>query len=185
MSESFAVPEDRPLDHAALTELVDRQAITRVLTTYARSVDRRDLATARSTYHDDAFDDHGRYKGDVDGLFRFFEELGDTLVSTFHMLGTPHIELRGNTAWCETYCLYRRESAPDRPDGPVLQGLRYLDRLSKREGTWRIQHRQVVLDWEHAAGAEPVVPSGPTWLRGSKHGEDPARGFFAEADPAD
>lgn len=169
---------------ATLTTLADHLAITRVLTTYARSVDRGDRATARRTYHDDAYDNHGRYQGDVDGLFRFFDELGDTLLSTFHMLGTPHIELRGDTAWCETYAIYRRESTPERPDGAVMQGLRYLDRLEKRDGEWRIAHRQVVLDWEHQCGPDPVVPSGPNWLRGTKHGVDPATEFFAEADAA-
>jgi ketosteroid isomerase-like protein len=165
-------------------DLLERAAITHVLTTYARAVDRRDLAAARSTYHDDAYDDHGRYRGDVDGLFAFFEQLGDSLVSTFHMLGTPHIELRGDVAWCETYCLYRRESRPDRPDGVVLQGLRYLDRLEKQAGTWRIAHRQVVLDWEQQGGPAPVVPSGDSWLRGSKHGVDPSAAFFASAPAA-
>lgn len=164
-----------------LEELADHITITEVLTRYARAVDHQDFPLARTCYHDDATDDHGRYKGDVEGLFAFFEELAGTLARTFHMLGAPHVVLRGNRAWCETYCLYRREAVASSPHGVVQQGLRYLDLLEKRDGEWRIATRQVVLDWEQQGTDAPAIPSGPTWSRGEFGAADPSVAFFTAA----
>ena len=40
-------------------ELLDRAELTDLVMRYSRGVDRRDFALIRSTYHDDAIDDHG------------------------------------------------------------------------------------------------------------------------------
>ena len=164
-----------------LDEIVDRMSIIDVITRYARSVDRQDFELARSCYHADAFDDHGRYKGDVDGLIDFFRVLGATLRITTHQMGTPHIELVGDTAWVETYCLFRRDSYNATPEDAVMQGLRYLDKFERRQDKWAIVHRQVVLDWEQSGAHAAMPPSSDAWRRGG-HGEtDPSYDFFKEA----
>jgi 3-phenylpropionate/cinnamic acid dioxygenase small subunit len=167
-----------------LEEIADRISITDVITRYARSVDRQDFDLARTCYHPDAFDDHGRYKGDVNGLIDFFRTLGATLRVTTHQMGTPHIELVGGTAWVETYCMFRRDSYHASPQDAVLQGLRYLDRFEKRHGQWAIAYRQVVLDWEQSGALAPTPPSSATWSRGD-HGEhDPSFEFLRAAKAA-
>jgi hypothetical protein len=54
-------------------------------------------------------------------------------------------------------------------------GARYLDRLSRRDGAWRIDERTVVLDWHKtevwASEAPPVPTEG--FARGGRHPEDP------------
>ncbi|WP_203338182.1 nuclear transport factor 2 family protein [Nocardioides limicola] len=161
-----------------LDELASRLEIQNVIAKYAHAVDRRDFETVRSCYHPDAYDDHGRYKGDLDGLLAYFDRLADKLNSTFHLMGTPYIEVKGDTAWAETFAVYRRDL---KGDVPVLQGLRYADRFERRTGQWRIAHRLVILDWEHAAGGEPPLPSAPEWLRGGLGENDPAYALFGEA----
>lgn len=151
--------------------------IREVLTRYARAADRQDFDLIESCYHPDAEDDHGRYKGDLAGLMTYLRELAPNLRDTFHMMSEPNVNVRGTRAWCETYTFYRRDLAGH---PPVYQGLRYLDYFEERDGEWRIARRMVVLDWEHAAGSEPAIPSGPEWLRGGQGNDDPATAFFAE-----
>ncbi len=56
------------------------------------------------------------------------------------------IEIDGDTAHSETYCLFCQR----RRDGErVLEfgGARYIDRLERRDGEWRIAARRTVMDW--------------------------------------
>ncbi|MET8947062.1 nuclear transport factor 2 family protein [Streptomyces sp. NPDC004542] len=164
-----------------LDELASRLAIQNRIAQYAHAVDRRDFELVRDCYHQDAYDDHGRYKGGLDGLIDYFHRLARKLDSTYHLMGTPYIVLEGDTARVETFALHRAQVTGD---APVLQGLRYADRFERREGDWRIAHRLVILDWEHAAGDAPRLPSPPEWLRGDLGERDPAYEMFREARPA-
>lgn len=167
-----------------LDELIDRATITEVLTRYAHAVDRQEFEVARTCYHPDATDNHGRYHGDLDGLIEFFCSLGASLRCTTHQMGTPHMVLVGDTAWAETYCIYRRETVDAAPEDAVVQGLRYLDRFERRAGIWRIAARQVVLDWEQAGACAPTPPSPATWTRGALGDDDPSQSFFSAATKA-
>ena len=51
-----------------LEELEARTAIEDCLKRFARAVDRQDWKAARACYHDDAFDDHGFFKGPPDAF---------------------------------------------------------------------------------------------------------------------
>src|SRR5215210_6467344 len=57
-----------------IRRLIDRAGIQDLMARYARSVDRRDWDAVRSTFHPDAHDDHGDYKGDVDGFITWVSE---------------------------------------------------------------------------------------------------------------
>ena len=52
----------------------DRHEIEACLLRYTRGVDRKDWDLVRSAYHTDAHDNHGNYKGGIDGFI-------DSLVS--------------------------------------------------------------------------------------------------------
>ncbi|MDI2028224.1 nuclear transport factor 2 family protein [Saccharopolyspora sp. TS4A08] len=152
-------------------ELLARAEIGDVLARYAHAIDRGDRELARTCYHPDATDDHGRFSGTVDELFEFFETYGATLESTFHFMSPPTIALDGERAEVETYCLYRRQPVEG---GAVFQGLRYFDIFERRAGRWLIAERTVILDWEHDAPPLPAAASPPTWVRGSRGDTDPA-----------
>ena len=162
-----------------LATLLARAEITDVLTRYVRGADRNDWELVRSCYHPDATDDHGLYAGDVDGLMEFLAEVAATLSATSHQLGPPHIEVDDAAARAETYCLgwYERPGS-EGSIWSIAQGLRYLDRLERREGRWAIVSRIVVLDWERVLA--PGRPSEPaaSWPRGARGDADPSSGFF-------
>ncbi|GAA1248926.1 nuclear transport factor 2 family protein [Prauserella halophila] len=152
-------------------DLLARAEITDVLCRYAHAIDRGNRELARTCYHPDATDDHGRFSGTVDELFEFFRSYGASLKSTYHFLGVPTIVREGTRAEVETYCLYRKQPI----DGAAtFQGLRYVDVFEQRNGRWLVASRTVVLDWEHAAPPDPAVPSPDSWRRGARGDADPA-----------
>lgn len=161
-----------------LETLLARAEITDVLTSYVRGADRNDWQLVRRCYHPDATDDHGLYSGDIDGLITFLRSIASTLTATFHQLGPPHIEVDGDAARVETYCLgwYERATS-NQTTLSIAQGLRYLDKFERRDDRWAIANRIVVLDWEHVRPSDPTVPA-PSWRRGARGENDPSFTFF-------
>lgn len=160
-----------------LSELIARAEIGDVLARYAHAIDRGDRPLARTCYHDDAIDHHGRINASVDEVFAFFESYGATLRGTYHFLGVPLIVVGAegdpDRALAETYCLYRRELL-DPAAEVLMQGLRYCDVLERRDGVWRIAHRTVILDWEQRGPGAPSVAAPPSWTRGARREADVA-----------
>jgi len=156
------------MDERLVCDLLDKQAITEVIITYARAIDRLDEDLLRSVFHPDSQHAHGFVGPSSDpslpsspgapGDFvaYAFEVLG-TLSRTHHQLGNTLIELDGDNAYAETYfSAYHRMRAKGDPlasDGAYdtemdwLVGGRYIDRLQKREGVWKISHRTGLTDW--------------------------------------
>src|SRR5690606_34766002 len=50
---------------SAIQEMLDRESIRNVVWRLCRAMDRADIELFRSCYHEDAWDDHGYYKGPV------------------------------------------------------------------------------------------------------------------------
>lgn len=165
-----------------LETLVIRAEIADVLARYIRAADRGDWDAVRACYHDGAYDDHGDYKGDPDGLVVHLRAVADQLTYTTHQLGQQVLEVDlPNRARAETYCFawYGRRSPTSGRDWSIAQSLRYLDEFERREGRWAIATRRVVMDWEHIC---PVThpPRLDAWLRGSRGPGDPAFSFLSE-----
>lgn len=149
-------------------ELLDKQAITDVIITYARAIDRLDEDLLRSVFHPDSQHAHGfagpssdpslpSSPGAPGDFVAYAFEVLRTLARTHHQLGNIFIELDGDDAYTETYfSAYHRMRAKGDPlasDGAYdtemdwLVGGRYIDRMQKREGVWKISHRTGLTDW--------------------------------------
>lgn len=164
-----------PENPAATTQqIADRTSISDALCRYARGVDRGDWDILRSAYHPDGYDDHGEYKGGIDGLVEWLNQRFAGVDNSIHFLGNCLIEFAGpDLALVETYFASRRLRAPlagEREDlGPRDQLCRqawgrYVDRFERRHGEWRVAHRVVVVDAVFTSVAEGGVRSGPlTW----------------------
>jgi hypothetical protein len=67
--------------------------------------------------------------------------------ATQHCVHNQLVELRGDRASGETYCvarhLYTRAGVRRKLD----MGVRYQDEYVRRGGAWRIARRELVLDW--------------------------------------
>jgi hypothetical protein len=182
------------MSEQGIAELLDKQAITELVTRYARAIDRFDEALLRSVFHPDSQHAHGFVGPSSDpslpcapgapGDFvaYAFEVLG-THTRTHHQLGNILIELDGDDAYAETYfTAYHRMRAIGDPQAAenahdtemdFWVGGRYIDRLQRRQGSWRISHRTGLTDW---ARTEPPATQGfadiPSELVGKRGVED-------------
>jgi hypothetical protein len=135
------------LSIANLELLLDKEAIRDVLHRYCRGIDRRELPYLREVYFEDATEDHGDYRGSGKGFVDRPSTIDPRLEMVHHSLGQIMIDMKGSVALCETYfvcgLIYRPVS--EEPYFADLRG-RYLDRLEKRNGDWKISQRVAVLD---------------------------------------
>lgn len=151
-----------------LIELLDKQDISDVIITYARSIDRMDEPMLRSVFHQDSQHAHGftgpssdpsapSKPGEPGDFVAYAFDVLNTHTRTQHQLGNILIELEGNNAYAETYfTAYHRMRAKGDPmaaenaydtEMDFLVGGRYLDRFQKRDGIWKITHRTGLTDW--------------------------------------
>lgn len=160
--------------------LLDKHEITEVLYRYARAVDRKDFERVADCYFPDAIDNHGGYIGTVDGLIEDMKSRHATIDSSMHYITNVLIDLDGDAAHVESYCLCYLRQAPETPETPEIPGApqaratikcRYVDRFERRDGQWRIADRIVVFD----ESVTEVIDDGldPSWVRSRRSFEDP------------
>ena len=152
-------------------ELCDREEIRNVIYRYCHAIDRRDPEMLRSVYWPDAWDDHAFINAGVDEFVATAMDLQATCVATQHNVGNILIHWEKDSARVETYVnTYLRVEGPSTPHwrtkpetipeserGKFVEfntGSRYLDRMEKRAGIWRISNRQLVQDWYRIAEAQ-------------------------------
>jgi hypothetical protein len=176
------------------------EEIRRVMYRYTRGMDRRDWDLVRSCFHDGAHDDHGTYAGDAEGFIQSAIPRHEKVEMSMHFLGNMLIELDGDRAAVETYCIaqqrYTADAAPelvrvfgegaalaDGPDRdqPVHMTIwcRYLDEFEWRAGTgWRIARRVVAYDSLACTQRAEGVPAGGQWTTGIRTPADPSYALF-------
>ena len=123
---------------ATLQYLLDSKAIRELRYVYARGLDRRDFDLAASPYAEDAHfkgpdtEYHGR-KAIRDALSRL------TLYkATMHTMHNQLVEIEGGAASSETYCVAYHYYDVDGVQQQYVMGIRYEDKLRRREGRWEI-----------------------------------------------
>jgi len=125
-------------------DLVDRQAIWQVLLNYSRGVDRLDRDLLASCYWPDAIDDHGVFVGGRDAFIDWaLGYHGQLQHAHHHGLSNHSCEIVGDVAHCETYYHFFGVNV----DGPHTLAMgRYVDRVERRGGEWRIAGRVCVTE---------------------------------------
>lgn len=165
-----------------LQQLVDREAIREVLNRYCRAVDRLDAELLRSTYFEDAWDDHGPFKGQRDDFIAWvIPFLRAEYHTTAHHLTTQLIEVDGDTAGAESYVYLVQDKMKD---GVRLRSTavgRYVDRLERRNSEWRIARRIVLTDSGSTSEAPPWIgtTSSTSLGGGTRDRDDPSYGVLA------
>jgi len=181
-----------------LQEVIDRQKIYDVLTRYCRALDRCDVELMKTVYWEDGFDDHGVFSGNAQAFAEFIiREIQQWFEVTMHAIMNVHMELDGDKAWTESYLFaYHRVKGDRRKIEDVFgatylkqfvgagepapqdffYGGRYVDRLEKRGGIWRIAKRTVVMDWNRNEPTRSLWDDGMfavLQIRGSRDRTDP------------
>ncbi len=131
---------------ADIRHLKDRQEILDVIHTLSRGTDRFDVEEVGAAFHEDGFDDHGTWaRTPAKEYPEFINKVHDGgSILSLHNLGTHTCEIDGDVAHAETYVM----GAMLNKDGVTCRLLngRYLDRLERRDGKWRIALRRCTVD---------------------------------------
>jgi hypothetical protein len=158
-----------------LDDLVAQQEIRDVLIRYTRGIDRMDSDLVLSCYWPGARDDHGAFQGTAEEFAVWVREVLAYFDVTMHFIGNQLVEVEGDAAHAESYCVayHRRRTREGEQGHDLVIGLRYIDRLERRDTEWRIADRRCAFDWTRhdPIGAEWELP--PEALQGSRDRNDP------------
>jgi SnoaL-like domain len=173
---SASAMEDSVRESPEVQRLLDDAAVRRVHLDYCRGIDRRDWELVRSCYHADAVDRHGPFSGGVEEFIEWGLAELDSVATTTHFVGNQIVDLDGDVAWHEAYCLafHRLKATDAAPAVDWVVNVRYLDRMERRDGCWKIADRLVVHDSDRR---DPVVGDAevsPGWLSGGVCPDDPS-----------
>jgi hypothetical protein len=132
--------------------LMDRTAILDCVAQHARGCDRHDIALISAAYHDDGVDEHGfaTNPGSQYGEWANKTHAETSVVHT-HNITTHSCEIDQDTAHAESYVIVVLIGRDGR-NAQFITG-RYLDRLERRDGWWRIAVRRSTVEGMFLADA--------------------------------
>jgi hypothetical protein len=138
-------------------DVQDRLAITDCIYRYCRSVDRLDVSLGHSVFHPDSYADFTTYKGSGRGWIDFICEEHRKFLHHSHQVTNIIINLDGDRAGSEAYVTATLRAC----DGDrVMQRqfwARYIDAWSRRGGTWAIDRRECVIDFDSIMEVTPIA----------------------------
>jgi hypothetical protein len=145
---------------------------------HAHAFDRCDLDLAKSVYWPEAIEHHsGSYSGPA---YPWIEETFVWLRKVragWKLMSNPLIRLSGTEARVESYVLAVNQiGATGGEIREAFIGGRYLDRMTKRAGEWRIIERHAFIEWH--SDKEELKPGTPFF------GKVPDSGDFFPNDPS-
>jgi len=157
----------------------DRQAIREALYCYCRGVDRMDRALTRSCWHADGSADYrGMFTGGADALLDWMWRLHAAMETHSHQVTNVLIEVAGERAASESYVtVVLRSKAGKQPARDILSRGRYVDRWSRRDGRWAIDHRIYLNDWMSFV---PMPGEATSPITGRRDADDASYAAFAE-----
>jgi hypothetical protein len=137
---------------ARLDEVIDRQDIQDCLTRFSRGMDRFDREVFLSAFHPDATMAAGAFVGSPADCYAWASVLHEQgQVATHHNLLNNTVDIDGDVAHSETYYLF---VGRNRDASNWIAGGRYIDRLERRSGAWKIALRTNVIEW---SGTVPTM----------------------------
>ncbi len=142
-----------PTELTRLAHLLDRQDILDCLIRFSRGMDRFDRDVFLSAFHPDATIAAGAFVGDPVALYDWARKLHEQGQSaTHHNLLNHSCDIEGDVAHTETYYLF---VGRNRDETNWIAGGRYIDRLERRAGSWKIALRTNAIEW---SGMIPTMP---------------------------
>jgi hypothetical protein len=137
--------------------VLDRTTIEEVIARYFQGLDRGLPDQVRSCFTDDVktFYDGREPTSGIEAMMNsmstFKSIAAGTLTATTHFMGNFNVQrIEGDAAQTETYAIAYLVPLFDTGAPIAMRSLRYLDRLRKADGEWRICARRHTLDWSCA-----------------------------------
>jgi len=140
-----------------LIQLADHQAITDQIYRYCRAMDRIDQELGYSIWHDDGTADYGHnFQGTGRAFIDHVCAQHRQLLMHSHQVSNILIELDGDRAGSESYVTATLRMRREEKLLQMTVISRYLDRWSRRGGTWAIDHRIAVMDMDEIREVIPM-----------------------------
>ncbi len=132
--------------------LMDRTAILDCISRHARGCDRHDIDLITAAYHGDGVDEHG-YEINQGPRYGAWANATHAETSRVHVhnITTHNCEIDGQTAHAESYVIVVLIGTESRT-AQFITG-RYIDRLERRDGEWRIAVRRSTVEGMFIADA--------------------------------
>ncbi len=130
------------------SEIADRVALRSLVERYAKIPDDRDYALVDELFTEQAelvgpgFTMQGREQ--IRAAMQGIEQYTVTL----HCVHNHDVQLAGDSAEGETYCVANHVHDKDGVTHKLDWGIRYRDRYERDGGTWRIARRELRVVWE-------------------------------------
>ncbi len=144
-------------------QAADRLAIRQLIDAYAHCADRRDASGQMALFTEDtvfqvfmdsklpepSYTLHGRA-----ALAPVFADLNQYQATT-HFNGQSTIELDGDEATGESYCIAHHVKSDGDERTLMIASIRYLDRLVRQGDAWRFAERKLMVDWTETRPSKP------------------------------
>ncbi len=149
--------------------MLDKGKVRDCIIRLARGEDRRDDELIKGCLWPEATTDFGIFAGSFPEYLNWVVPGSPAVLLTQHVLGQSLVQLHDDVAAVETQVTaYHRVNMGSEQRDLVLGG-RYLDRLRRREGDWRISKRTMLYDWVQDWGISADWSQG---LMGEKFSAD-------------
>jgi len=161
-----------------LKTLVDRRAITDLIYRYCRSMDRIDPELGHTIFHADATADYGAeiFQGSGCGAIDHICAVHRHAQVHTHQVTNILLELNGDHAASESYYVSALRMVINDQLMQFTTWGRYLDKWSRRDGRWGINHRVAMRDLDEINEARPMSQLD----RGRRDNTDPSYALFNE-----
>lgn len=157
----------------AFEALLAKQAITEVVYGYCRGLDRMDRELALSTWHDGGTADYGpMFNGTGTGFIDWVWKAHEAFTAHSHQITNVliDVDLEHDRAVSESYVTVALRMPSHNGSVVDIVGRgRYVDRWSRRDGRWAIDHRHFVDDFQAVypmAATDATDGSSATGRRG-------------------
>jgi len=153
--------------------VLDELAVKEVQMRYCRAADRREFDALRACFHEDATADYGHGVWNLNEYIEHATSMSANFIATTHNTGNQLVEIDGDSAWAEHYLIANHRWPLDEQGNTrdLTASVRYIDRMERRDGEWRIARRMMVLDWHRI---DPVIGADVTTVRGRRDRSDPS-----------
>lgn len=160
-----------------LRAMLDHHEITRLLAEYAHGCDRCDTERMASVYWPDSWDDHGVNQATGPNFAELMTQriIPASCETLSHLIGQSLVSVDGDSAGAETYYIAVTRSTDEGGEPRCNQlGGRYIDRLERRGGVWKITHRTCLRDWSVSLRVKEDTFALSQLKPGHRSGDDPS-----------
>ncbi|OBK64268.1 hypothetical protein A5653_23240 [Mycobacterium colombiense] len=173
--------------HRRLRYLEDRTAVLDCVMNQARGHDRHDTELMASVYFENGVDEHGPVVKPGPEYGDYANQAHSTVFEDhLHNITTHTCDINGDEAHCESYVIgaMRVKNA----NTVLLMGGRYLDRLERRDGVWKIAVRRCTVEWTMNGDCSVLAAGGVKgFIKGKWDRTDPSylRPLRVDSEPVD